>query len=65
MKKIDISINTCNLWIGTFVMFLVLKLTNTVSWSWAIILMPLWVPVVVFFIVIILGIISIIINERR
>ena len=27
-----------------FLIFLVLKLTNTVAWSWWIVTMPLWLP---------------------
>ena len=32
-----------------FIVFLVLKLTNTIDWSWWIVTMPLWGPIVVCF----------------
>ena len=33
----------------TFIVFLVLKLTKTISWSWWWVTSPMWLPIVVFF----------------
>ena len=48
-----------------FIVFLVLKLTNVINWSWWWITAPLWIPVsivlvVLFIAIVILGIIAII-----
>ena len=56
MKEACIELDTI-----LFVVFLVLKLTGTIDWSWWWVTAPLWIPVaigVVFFVifVIILGI---------
>ena len=49
-----------------FIVFLVLKLTNTVPWSWWLITLPLWIGVPIFFIflviILIIAIISLIFN---
>lgn len=34
-----------------FIVFLVLKLTNTLTWSWFWILSPLWIPILIFLII--------------
>lgn len=34
---------------GLFLIFLVLKLTETVDWSWWIITLPLWLPFAIVF----------------
>lgn len=51
-----------------FIVFLVLKLTNTINWSWWWITAPLWIPVSIALVVllissVVIGIISII--ERK
>ena len=51
-----------------FIVFLILKLTNTIDWSWWWITAPLWIPVSIALVVllissVIIGIISII--ERK
>lgn len=35
-----------------FIVFLILKLTETISWSWWWVISPLWIPVVFFVFVI-------------
>ena len=36
-----------------FLIFLVLKLTNTIAWSWVWVTSPLWIPIgIVFFIIV-------------
>lgn len=34
-----------------FTLFLVLKLTSLVDWSWSLVTLPIWLPVVLFFFV--------------
>ena len=47
-----------------FIVFLVLKLTNVIGWSWWWITAPLWIPVsLMLILLVILGIVSII--ERK
>lgn len=45
-----------------FVVFLVLKLTNNIDWSWWWVTSPLWIPIafvaVIFVFVIIIGVIA-------
>lgn len=44
---------------ATFIVFLVLKLTHNIDWSWWWITSPLWIPVaLVFVIVLIAGIVA-------
>jgi hypothetical protein len=33
-----------------FIVFLVLKLTNVISWSWIWVSAPLWIPMIIFFV---------------
>lgn len=33
-----------------FLIFLVLKLTNVIDWSWWWVLSPLWIPIIIFFV---------------
>ena len=33
-----------------FLVFLVLKLTNVIDWSWWWVTAPLWVPIIIFFV---------------
>ena len=44
----------CNL---LFLTFLVLKLTNVINWSWWWITAPLWAPIAIIFVVVIVGLI--------
>lgn len=37
-----------------FIVFLVLKLTNNIDWSWWWVTAPLWIPFVIFIIIIII-----------
>ena len=54
MKESGISLGTI-----LFVVFLVLKLTETIDWSWWWVTAPLWIPVgLVLVIAIIAGILS-------
>ena len=33
-----------------FLVFLVLKLTNVIDWSWWWVTAPLWIPIIIFFV---------------
>ena len=50
--------NTSNFGIGIetilFIVFLVLKLTNNIDWSWWWVTAPLWIPFVIFIIIVII-----------
>lgn len=35
-----------------FLVFLVLKLTNVIDWSWWWVIAPLWIPIIIFFVVV-------------
>jgi len=37
-----------------FIVFLVLKLTNTIDWSWWWVLAPLWMPFGIFIVIVII-----------
>ena len=39
---------------GLFLIFLILKLTGIITWSWALVLAPLWIPWVLALSIIIL-----------
>ena len=44
-KIIGITLN--DLWLAIFV---VLKLTNIINWSWWWVTAPLWIPIIIFFV---------------
>lgn len=48
-----------------FIVFLILKLTNTIDWSWWWVTAPLWIPFLfwIIIVVIILGIVGILKNK--
>ena len=50
MKDESVSIGFSGI---LFIVFLILKLTNTIAWSWWWITAPLWIPVVLFVFVVI------------
>lgn len=47
------------------VAFIVLKLTGVISWSWLWVLGPLWVPLIVGFLLFAAGVLFIRLGERR
>lgn len=58
--------NTSNgLGLGTvlFIVFLILKLTGTIDWSWWWVISPLWIPLALG--VVVMGIIGLIIYGRK
>ena len=46
-----------------FIVFLVLKLTKVVTWSWWIVTAPLWIPFGIVLIIVIIATVVAIINE--
>ena len=46
-----------------FVVFLVLKLTKVVTWSWWIVTAPLWIPFFFFFFIMIIATVVALIRE--
>ena len=46
------------------VAFIILKLTGFITWSWVWVLAPLWIPVVIVLLIIIIGCIVVFIKER-
>jgi len=45
MSKTENSINGMGLGTILFLIFLILKLTNTITWSWWWVTSPLWIPI--------------------
>lgn len=71
-NKIKFNINLNGFFINLFMIFLVLKLTNLINWSWIWVAAPLWIPIsiiaVIFIVVFICaGILELIrvIKEKR
>jgi hypothetical protein len=49
-----------------FLIFLVLKLTNTIDWSWWWVTAPLWIPIgLVVIILAIVGLVAVIASKKR
>ena len=46
-KKIVAQPDVCSVCTFLFMLFLILKLTNTIDWSWWWITAPLWIPLCV------------------
>jgi len=48
-----------------FIVFLVLKLTHVIAWSWWWVFAPLWIPAVIFAVVFaVLGLIALLVDNR-
>jgi hypothetical protein len=52
----EITVFNMNLEVILFVVFLVLKLTKTIDWSWWWVTSPLWIPVLVWVLILALGV---------
>ena len=60
MKNMNVTINF-SLPVTLFVVFLVLKLTHLIDWSWIWVFAPLWIGFIVFvFMILIIAIIGLI-----
>lgn len=60
--KGEIKTGSSGMGLGTllFIVFLILKLTHTIAWSWWWVCAPLWIPAVL---VVVLVILSVIFND--
>lgn len=47
-----------------FVVFLILKLTGYINWSWWWVTAPLWIPIAMFIVFSVVGILIIGLNQR-
>lgn len=58
IKKMSKSSGSSGIGLGTilFIVFLVLKLTNFIDWSWWWVTAPLWIPFSILFVLIVFSI---------
>ena len=67
-EKITIDWNIDGILLILLILFIILKVTGVISWSWGIVLLPLWVLLgiigVVFFLAIVVAIIVAIRNSK-
>ena len=51
------STSSSGIGLGTvvFIVFLILKLTGNIDWSWWWVTSPLWIPLVIFFVILLFG----------
>lgn len=47
-----------------FIVFLILKLTNHIDWSWWWVTSPLWIGAGLFFVIFIIGVILIVLKDK-
>jgi len=48
MKNINVNFGGKGLLSTMFIVFLILKLTGTIAWSWVWVTAPLWIPLALF-----------------
>ena len=67
-EKITINWNIDGILLILLILFIILKVTGVISWSWAIVLLPLWILLgiigVAFFLTIVVAIIVAIRNSK-
>ena len=67
-EKITIDWNIDGILLILLILFIILKVTGVISWSWAIVLLPLWILLgiigVAFFLTIVVAIIVAIRNSK-
>ncbi len=51
--------------IPMFIIFLILKLTNVIDWSWFWVTAPLWIPAVVLFFVMLIALVCFMCIEQK
>jgi len=54
MSKSGSGVGFCGLLTIVFIVFIVLKLCKTITWSWLWVLSPLWIPVISIIVIFIL-----------
>lgn len=61
LKKMSKSSESSGIGLGTilFVVFLILKLTNFIDWSWWWVTAPLWIPVAFIMIMVVIAIMTV------
>ena len=61
LKKMSKSSGSSGVGLGTilFIVFLVLKLTNFIDWSWWWVTAPLWIPVAFIMIMVVIAIMTV------
>ena len=64
MKKASIKVGSPATVVLTIV-FVILKLTGVITWSWWFVLAPLWVPVALFLLVVLGVVIFTILNKKE
>jgi membrane protein YdbS with pleckstrin-like domain len=64
MKKASIKVGSPATVVLTIV-FVILKLTGVITWSWWFVLAPLWVPVALFLLVVLGVVIFTIFNKKE
>ena len=47
------------------ILFIVLKLTHMIDWSWLWVLSPLWIPIAIFLVVAFLGVLGVAVLGNR
>ena len=47
------------------IVFIVLKLLKIVTWPWAFVLIPIWLPIVIFIVLVLIGFLVLYIAEKR
>lgn len=52
MQKISISQRNIGLSTIVFIVLLILKLTNNINWSWWWVFAPIWTPVCIFVVIV-------------
>ena len=67
-EKITINWNIDGILLILLILFIILKVTGVISWSWAIVLLPLWILLgiigIAFFLTIVIAIIVAIRNRK-
>lgn len=68
-KTMSKHIDASNCEIGFFgvltIVFVALKLLKIVTWPWAFVLIPIWLPIVIFLVLVLLGFLVLYIAEKR
>ena len=64
-KVATVSLSLPSMGFITFIVFLILKLTNTVDWNWFWVWFPLWIPWAIYLVVCAIAVIIITFLSKR
>ena len=64
-KNVTIDLNVSGILSILLIIFIILKMTGVISWSWAIVLLPLWILLGIIGVACFLAIIAIIVAIRK